>query len=382
LPTEESLQIEKLVYGGEGLARLDGRVVLTPYVLPGETVRVSIEPVKKDLLRGRLLDVATASPARVAAACPYFQRCGGCQYQHAEYSAQLENKIAILREVLKRLAKIEFDGEIAAVQGEPWGYRNRIQLHIERGEVGYFEHGSRRLCSVDRCPVASPVLNQAIAKLSEAKMRFSGGVELFTNESDVQYNLLDRAPRDVFSVLSAMGTSGAIEYGGFRVSRNSFFQVNRFLVDALVGAAAADESGQSAIDLYAGTGLFSRRLAGRFQKVIAVEAGLSAFRDLEHNLAGSIQAENSGTEEYLARFEGTADFILADPPRAGLGPVVVKELTRIGAAAVTIVSCDPATLARDLKGLMAGGYRIDKLTLVDLFPQTFHVETVARLTRE
>ena len=381
MPTEESLQIEKLVYGGEGLARLEGRVVLTPYVLPGETVRVAIEQVKKDLLRGRLLELVTPSSARVTAPCPYFQRCGGCQYQHAEYAAQVENKIAILREVLQRLGKIEFAGEVGAVTGEPWGYRNRIQLHLDRGAVGYFEHGSRRLCAVEQCPVASPMLNQAIAKLVEAKPRFSGGVELFTNESDVQFHVLDRAPRELFAALAEIGTSGPIEYAGFRVSRNSFFQVNRFLVDGLVAAAVAGEAGAWAIDLYAGTGLFARRLAERFERVVAVESGLSALQDLEHNLGGNAEAVNANAQEYLAALEGTPDFVLADPPRAGLGAAMVKELARIAAPVLTVVSCDPATLARDLRGLLAAGYRIDKLTLVDLFPQTYHLETVARLTR-
>ncbi|MBZ5609973.1 MAG: class I SAM-dependent RNA methyltransferase [Acidobacteriia bacterium] len=376
--------MEKLVYGGDGLARIEGKVVLIPYVAPGEVVRASLDRVKNDMFRGRLLEVISPAAARVAPACPYFQRCGGCQYQHVDYALEVEQKVAILREVLRRVGKIEFDGEIAAITADPWGYRNRVQLHIDRGQVGYFEHGSRRLCAIEHCPIASPVLNQVIAKLNAQLARlssFSGAVDLFTNENEVQMNLLDRAPRSVFSILETAGTTGPIEYAGFRVSRNSFFQVNRFLVDGLVACALEDQQGDSAVDLYAGVGLFSRHLAGRFQRVTAVEAGHSAFRDLAHNVADRVAAENSSVEEFLARLESTPDFILADPPRAGLGKPVVKELSRIRAPRVTIVACDPATLARDLQGLLAGGYRIEKIALVDLFPRTFHLETVVRLRR-
>ncbi len=140
-----------------------------------------------------------------------------------------------------------------------------------------------------------------------------------------------------------------------------------------------DAKGEWAVDLYAGVGLFAVKLAERFAKVMAVESGGSGFRDLEHNFTGKC-AVNANVEDYLAGLDETPDFILADPPRAGLGKPVVKELARIRAPRLTIVSCDPATLARDLRGLIAEGYRIEKITLVDLFPQTFHLETVVELS--
>jgi len=359
LPTEETLTIEKLVYGGEGLARLDGKVVLVPYVLPGEVVRAEVAPVKKGLFRGRLIEVISPAPARAAPPCPYFQRCGGCQYQHIDYASQVEHKRSILREVLRRVGKIEYDGDIAAIAGEPWGYRNRIQLHADRGTVGYFEQGSRRLCPITHCPIASPALNEAISTLHVRSSEES--VELFTNESEVQ-------------------TSRPIDYAGFRVSRNSFFQVNRFLIDPLVECATSDREGNWAVDLYAGVGLFSRRLAERFGKVTAVESGASAFRDLEHNLQGHAEMRNCSTEQFLAECNDTPDFFLADPPRAGLGKEAVAELARIRAPQLTIVSCDPATLSRDLRGLIDANYRIEKITVVDLFPQTSHIETVVELS--
>ena len=377
----ETLTIEKLVYGGDGLARLDGKVIFTPYVLPGEAVQADIDRVKNDLWRGRLIEVTSPSAARVTPQCPYFQRCGGCNYQHADYAFQVDQKRSILREVLRRVGKIEFDSEIEAIFGEPWQYRNRAQLHIENGAVGYFEHGSHTLCAIDHCPIVSPVLNGAIAKLKTelpAFRWFTGTVELFTNETDVQVNVLDRVPAPIRSLFESLGTSGSIEYDGFRVGRNSFFQVNRFLIDRLLDCTMGEASGDSALDLYAGVGLFSARLAKQFKQVTAVESSRGAFRDLEHNVP-SVTAENKTTEEYLAALEKTPGLILVDPPRAGLGKQVVRELIRIRPPYLTIVSCDPATLARDLQGLLASGYKIEKLTLIDLFPQTFHLEAIVHL---
>jgi len=384
LPTEEVLHIEKLVYGGDGLARVDGRVVFTAYVLPGETVRVEVQRVRNDLFRGRLLEVISPSLSRVVAPCPYFLHCGGCHYQHIAYESQLEQKRTILREVLRRVGKIDFDGEIDAIAGEPWQYRNRVQLHVEDGKLGYFEQGSRGLCPIERCAIASPALNQAISKLSAEPPRAKAGLELFTNETETQVNVLDRVPRPVYERVASLGIAGPIEYGGFRISPKSFFQVNRFLIDRLVECAIGGAHGGSALDLYAGVGLFAMRLAERFERVTAVESGWSAFRDLEFNIQRSspaIAPVRADAEHYLATLEPIPDLILADPPRAGLSRTVVHELARIQSPHVTIVSCDPATLARDLAGLVAAGYRIEKVTLVDLFPQTFHMETVVHLLR-
>ena len=384
MPTQENLTIEKLVYGGDGLARLDTRVVFTPYVLPGEKVLCDVQRIKNDLWRGRLLEVTEPASARVTAPCPYFQRCGGCHYQHADYAFQVEQKRSILREALRRVGKIEFDGEIESITGEPWAYRNRVQLHIEGGAIGYFEHASHKLCAIDHCPIVSPALNDAISKLQGNLGQINATVELFTNESEMQVNIVDRVPHSIYQVFESLGTSGPLEYDGFRVSRNSFFQVNRFLVDRLVECAIGGAEGETAADLYAGVGLFAIRLAERFRKVAAVESSASAFRDLEHNVqsrALPITAENKTSEEYLAGLNEKPDLILADPPRAGLGKHAVRDLARIQAPRLTIVSCDPATLARDLQGLLAAGYRIDQMTMVDLFPQTFHIETVVHLVR-
>jgi 23S rRNA (uracil1939-C5)-methyltransferase len=372
----ETITIEKLVYGGEGLARLEGRVVLVPFVLPGETVRVEIGRAKNDLSRGRLLEITNPSPARVAPGCPYFLRCGGCQYQHIDYAAQVEQKREILREALQRVGKIEFPGDIATVAGDPWQYRNRVQLHVQDERVGYFGQHSRDLVEISHCPIASPKLNETIGKIHAPQA--TTALELFSNETEVQVNAVDRVSRSALEQLAALGVTNSIEYAGFQVSRNSFFQVNRYLVGRLVECAIGHARGEWAVDLYAGVGLFAKKLAERFAKVIAVESGGSSFRDLERNFPEG--AVKSSVEDYLAALQEKPDFILADPPRAGLGKQAVGELARIHAPRLTIVSCDPATLARDLRALASEGYRIEKITLIDLFPQTFHLETVVELS--
>lgn len=377
------LNIEKLVYGGDGLARSGDGVVLLPFVLPGEEVDAEVERVKNDLLRGRTVEIRSPSDRRVAPRCPYFYRCGGCQYQHAAYEFQLDQKHSILREVLRRIGKIEYDGDIEVISGEPWQYRNRTQLHIENGAAGYFEIGSHRLCPIDHCPISSPRLNEAIADLSRELpklSRFTTGLELFTNETEMQLNPSGRVPGAARTLFGSIGTTDPIDYNGFRVSRNSFFQVNRFLVDPLVEAAIAEAEGDSAIDLYAGVGLFSRALTPSFRRVTAVEASGSAHRDLQFNVPDTT-AINATAEQFLTGLQQRPDLIVADPPRAGLGKQVTAELGRLGAPQLRIVSCDPSTLVRDLSPLLGTGYRIVRLLLIDLFPQTFHMETVVHLTR-
>jgi 23S rRNA (uracil1939-C5)-methyltransferase len=384
------------VYGGEGLARMDGRVVLTPFVLPGERVHVRSEREKPGLVRARPLNVLAPAPERVEPPCPYFGRCGGCHYQHASYEAQLAAKRAILAEELWRQAKIKAPEEIAVVAGEPFGYRNRAQLHIEDGKLGYREARSRKLCAIGGCPISSPRINQLIPVI--AKMlrdsrwpKFVRSIELFTDEESVQLNVTETdqpVARRFFDWCAETIPGlvpGALDYQGrFRVSGNSFFQVNRFLLDGLVDAALEGAQGEAALDLYAGVGLFSLPMAKSFGAVTAVESGAGAVRDLRWNAerAGiaNLGAEQQTAEKFLESQSGAADFVLLDPPRAGLGPEMVAQLIRLKPRALTIVACDPVTLGRDLAGLTGAGYRLDGLTLIDLFPQTFHLETVARLS--
>jgi 23S rRNA (uracil1939-C5)-methyltransferase len=389
--------VEKLVYGGEGLARVaeegkPSRVVLAPYVLPGERVRLEPEQEKPGLVRARTLEVLEAARDRVPAPCPYFGRCGGCHYQHASYAAQLAAKRAILEEELRRLGKLEPPEEIAVVSGEPWAYRNRVQLHCEGQSLGYREARSHKLCAITHCPISSPKINETIAALlgmmrDRRWPRFVRSLEIFTDEQQVQLNILDsgQAVARRFFEWCAERIPGLVlgdlHYEGrFHVSRNSFFQVNRFLLDRLVEAAISAAEGESAVDLYSGVGLFALALARTFRQVVAVESSSPAVRDLERNAADleAVRPVQATAEAYLEGLEAAPDFVLLDPPRAGLGKTVVRRLLELHPRAITIVSCDPSTLARDLPALL-GGYRVEQMTLIDLFPQTYHFETVVRL---
>lgn len=397
--TNFEVTVEKLVYGGDGLARVDGRVVFVPFVLPGERVSVEIVDEKPGLVRTKLIEVREPSAARLAAPCPYFSRCGGCHYQHARYETQLAMKHGILAETLRRVGKLNAPEEIRVIAGEAWHYRNRSQFRLLGTELGYLEARSNRLCPIDHCPISSPRINQAIATLREMLRdprwpRFLRSLEIFTNETQLQLNVLESerpVARRFFDwcgeVMPDM-VAGALDYwaagSAYRVSGDSFFQVNRYLIDPTVDAALENAEGQSALDLYAGAGLFSIPLARRFGKVTAVESGASAARDLEFNAerAGvTVQLAQTNVESFLADWTNRPDFVLADPPRAGLGKAVVSHLARLEPPRITIVACDPATLARDLAALVAAGYRIESLTMIDLFPQTFHIEAIAHLKR-
>lgn len=390
------LHIEKLVYGGEGLSRLNGEVVFTPFVLPGETVEAERTEARKHVQRARLMRIDQPSPDRVNPPCPVFGRCGGCQYQHAAYEAQLRLKRDILAETLRRVGKIDFDSaRIGIESAEPFGYRNRAQFHFEGGRVGYREMNSRRLVAMDQCPIGSPKINDVVAKLSRMVRdrrwpRFVKSLEVFTDERQVQWNVLESeqpVAKRFFDWLAeeVPGTvAGPLEYAvgedRFQVSGTSFFQVNRFLLPRLAGLAIGEAGGASAWDLYAGAGLFSLPLGRRFERVVAVEAGRSAG-DLRHNAERArapVEVVAEQTEVFLAKAKSAPDFVLADPPRAGLGGSTAARLAELRPAALVIVACDPATLARDLAALRTT-FEIERITMVDLFPQTFHLETIVRL---
>jgi 23S rRNA (uracil1939-C5)-methyltransferase len=380
------ITIEKLVYGGDGLARIDGRVVLTPFVLPGE--QASVE--QQDELHARLVSIEHPAMERVEPGCPYFGTCGGCHYQHASYEYQLEQKVAILREVMRRVGKFEAPTRIPVISGPEWKYRNRSQFHIRGGRLGYLKTGSHELVPIEKCPISSPMLNECIAALNDMLRdrrfpQFVKEIEVFTNETETQLNVLqtDRHVARSFFDWAADRIPGYVDgpltYQGFRVSYKSFFQVNRFLVEQLVEAALGDAAGERAVDLYAGVGLFSWPMMSRFERVTGVESSAAAVGDLIHNVPKA-EAVRSSVDEYLSVQVDAPDFVLADPPRSGLGKHAVRHLLRIKPKRIHIVACDPSTLARDVAQLLAAGYQLEHMILVDLFPQTYHLETIARLS--
>jgi 23S rRNA (uracil1939-C5)-methyltransferase len=419
------VKIEKLVYGGEGMGHADGAAVFVPFVLPGETVAARIETQKKNFARGRVEEFVERSPERVTAPCPYFTRCGGCHYQHVPYEAQLAYKKEILVETLSRLGRIRWDGPVETHGSPPFGYRNRAQWKVryagDAAAIGYLEAGSQTLCPVDRCPILSPALEDALERVRGLLERREipttlVEVEAFADGDDerlllsasfanlggttadelgahirealpnIESLLLHDASRDRFELLGPGYLRYRVGERRYRVGHLSFFQVNRFLVEALSRRATEGASGRLAMDLYAGVGFFSFPLAGSFERVLAVEGNPAATRDLEENIRaaapgrGHVEARTHDAEDFLPRFRERADLILLDPPRAGLSDAVRARLVASGAPEIRYVSCDPATLARDLKELCTM-YEVTAIDLFDLFPQSFHMETLVRLRR-
>jgi len=395
----DQVKIEKWVYGGTGLARTPEGVVLVPFVMPGETVKLEGARRRAGVMEAQVAEIADKSPERIEPACAVFGRCGGCHYQMAPYEFQVEAKAAILREMLERVGKLRAPEPIRVVRSEPWGYRNRAQFHFGKHTLGYKMAGSDKVVDVDECPIAAPALNAALQALRAARRdrhfpRFLKQVELFTNGERTMVNVMETeqgrgVARGFFAWLGERipgAADGELFYEAcgvrYRVSHRSFFQVNRFLIEPLVECALEGAEGAEGLDLYAGVGLFTVPLARKIPRVTAVESDGSAARDLEFNLAAAgvaAEAKRMQAEPYLEGLTKTPDFVLADPPRAGLGKRVVHELTRLRPPLVHIVSCDPATLARDLAALCGAGYGIEGITLIDLFPQTYHMEAVARL---
>jgi 23S rRNA (uracil1939-C5)-methyltransferase len=426
------VRIEKLVYGGDGLAHHDGQTVFVPLVLPGELV--GVEPVarKKKFVRGRLERVVEASSERVAAPCPHFGRCGGCQYQHIPYDAQIGYKTEILRETLGRIGRVRWKGPIRTHSSPPFGYRNRTQWKIRTvpegaangATIGYFEAGSTRLCAVDECAILSPRLAETFAKLRalvSSNKTFSAidEVEAFSDAADdkillnlsaekladspgamasalrevmphVESILVQDRRADKFELIGPGYLTYVAGGTGYRVGHLSFFQVNRFMMDALLETVIGDSRGRLALDLFAGVGLFTVALAKQFGRVIGVESNLAAAKDLEVNLQASAGASpthrHATAEAFLSHWREKPDLVVLDPPRAGVAPETLARLKKLAPSRINYLSCDPATLARDLAALIGneeapGPYEIGDINLFDIFPQTYHMEVLVRLKR-
>jgi len=430
---ELQLSIEKLIYGGEGLAHADGNTVFVPFVLPGERVRAAVRTRKKKLIHASLLEVQKAAPARIQPGCPHFRVCGGCDYQHIEIAEQVRLKKEILRETLSRLGGIEWTGEIQEHTAEPYGYRNRAQWAFRDAmprAFGYFLPESGHILPIDQCPVLSPRLAEAFQRLQELARAQSLPpgileIEAFADGADEKIALnvaFERFPEPPKAIAAEFKTAlpfleslllldqskNRFELDGpgfltqkargfeFRVNHLSFFQVNRLLVEDLLETVVRDAKGGYALDLYAGVGFFTLPLASAFAKVVSVDANLAATRDLRQNAeaaGAAVVSKNEHAEEFLKRPQETPDLVVLDPPRAGLGAEPAALLANLGAPEIKYLSCDPATLARDLAVLTgsprkpetaassAHKYEVAEVHLFDLFPQTFHIETLVRLRR-
>jgi 23S rRNA (uracil1939-C5)-methyltransferase len=432
------LTIEKLIYGGDGLARLPaespankdrgrGKAVFIPFVLAGENIEAALTEEKPGFARAKAVRIVEPSPHRITPPCPHFSRCGGCHYQHATYEHQLDIKKEILRENLRRIAKLELQCEIQVHPSPPWNYRNRSRLQVQtqpKFAAGYFKFASHELLPVEECPISSPLINGGIAALWQAgragkTVEGVHEIEFFSNAGDtkiliellcapearraavrawaeelcmvmpeiagiVAFREPQKGVREPLLAVGASELTYQTKTSAYRVSAGAFFQTNRFLTDELVKIVTAGRSGELALDLYAGVGLFSTALACNFRHTVSVESSQTAVGDLQYNLPLNGKAVRATTGQYLtevAHLSHKPDLVIVDPPRSGLGDPVTHALASQGAPRLTYVSCDPATLARDLVPLKAAGYRVEQVHMVDLFPQTHHVESVVQLVR-
>jgi 23S rRNA (uracil1939-C5)-methyltransferase len=434
------LRVEKAIYGGAGLARipsdggtsLAGKTVFVGSTLPGELVEASIAENKRSFATGEVDTILEPSPERIVPGCEYVPRCGGCQYQHANAAFQLQMKLDILKETLAR-AHVPVAGAIGTLAGPAWGYRNRIRLHVMKIPgmdpniaLGYRQGGSHNLLPVTHCPIAAPLLERAIVAVTRVAGEAESlceEVEFFTNSEQnqllvslwpgtvkpqqprVRERRLEQFAEQLRAELPELTGVGLFSEGGmtywgehlltytvadrpYQTSLGGFFQVNRFLLPDLLRLVIHDgdgrtRRGRTAWDLYSGAGLFAQALG--FENVTAVESSGFSADDLKRNLAGKAhRVVRSSTLDFLrSQTRGPAqtkpDLIVVDPPRAGLGKEICTHLGTIAAPEIVSISCDPATLARDLQSLLPFGYTVEKIHLVDLFPQTFHMETVTFL---
>lgn len=433
MPEEFRFSVEKLVYGGDGLGHAAGQTVFVPYVLPAEEVRAAALHKNKKVIRAGLLEVIEPAKDRVAPACAHFQTCGGCHYQHIPLQEQLRWKTEILRETLSRIGGIQWTGPIMQHASPPLGYRNRAQWAVRAGPPrapGYFQHGNSAICEIHECPVLSPRLADVFGRLrqllaGDALPGTIEEIEAFADSANerillnIAFEKFAKPPAEIAATIQAFvpslesllmhsATTKKFELFGpgfliqnvagfsYQVSHLSFFQVNRFLAEELLREVTRDATGALALDLYAGVGFFSLPLARIFEKVVAVDANLAATRDLRTNAerAGlKIAVHEEDAETFLRKTRQRPDLVVLDPPRAGLGTDATALLARLRSPHITYLSCDPATLARDLAVLTgsrkskrtqngaAARYEIEEVHLFDLFPQTYHIETLVRLRR-
>lgn len=397
------------VYGGDALARLpDGRAVFIPFALPDELLRIQLVEEKERYARARILEIIEPSPDRIQPRCPHFQDCGGCHYQHIPYPEQLRIKEDILADQLRRVGKIE-NPPVTTIQPSPspWNYRNQIQFHVDpEGRPGFLKHRSNTIVPIEECHLPEENINEIWPQFNLEYIPGLDRVGLRSGEAGQDTLILLESQGDElfeFSVdlpISAVlqGPGGEIILSGddftiipvldfpFVVSAGSFFQTNTAVAENLVSyLLEVLPLGNAAVclDVYCGVGLFSAFLAPRVKKVIGIESSPSACDDFLYNLAEfeNVELYDLPAEEVLPGLDLSPDIILVDPPRAGLSKTVLDSVADLDPDLIAYISCDPATLARDLQRFGKKGFMLQESTPFDMFPQTYHIESLSLLRR-
>lgn len=375
------VEVEQLVAGGDGLARFEGIPIFVPRSAPGDRARVRLVERKPDFGRGEIVELIRSGPGRREPPCSFFGNCGGCDLQHLEDEYQVELKAQAVLETLRRLSGAPTIPTPGVVSGGAWSYRCRTQLHTEsqadRVAVGYRGRRSSRLVEVDSCPILVPELERRLGTLDGVlEARAPRRIDLVAGDSET----LTSAP--VISGLPHGPVTITVGEFHYQLDARCFFQAHRELLPSFVEAVVGRVEGETAIDLYAGVGLLTLPLALRYSRVIAVESDRVAARYARqnaknHRLTG-IEVVPKAVESWIREMPESVDRVIVDPPRAGLSPPARRRILALHPIRITYVSCHAAALARDLRELLAD-YRIERLTLFDLFPQTGHMEAVVQL---
>ena len=376
------LAVERLVAGGDGLARREGKAIFVAGVLPGERVHVRLLESRKDFDRAALVEVLEPSADRVPPACALAGVCGACDWLHASYPAQLALKQGIVRETFRRTGRIEREA-IPIEGGAALGYRNRVQLHRHpSSRLGYMAGATNRVVPADTCPIAVAPINALLADPSPVA---SSGLDRFTVFSDAGWIACEGRDDDRQLSVSVAGRSVRFSVGCFFQANLAMLdQVSRFLAEGIeTDRARGRPATGRAADLYCGVGVFAAVLAGRFDRVTCVESNTLSLGFARANVPpGSLETFPTTVEQWIQ--SGAArdgfDAVVVDPPRAGLSREVIQWLTEARPGLLVYVSCNPVTLARDVGHLARGGYALDDLRLFDFYPQTSHLEAVAVLT--
>ena len=380
----EKIEITTVAQGGDGIGRIDGQVCFVPYALPGDTVSVSITRKTKNALWAKIEEIVTPSPDRIDTSCPVYGDCGGCSWLHFKYPAQAAAKQRLVSEALARIAGIETDVKWVEDADLRLGYRTRAEFHGDGHKLGFHRRGSHEIVDIRQCPLCHPRLNQALVKLREVGVK--GSVTVTVNpEGDevlVWSKFSKRKLKQYFPMAQSPKTEGGrmhFAYAGIPVVNGTFAQSSLLLNRLLIKEThAALGTPVSVLDLYCGSGNLTLTLPKSIDVV-----------GMDHNKYGVKGADLKRKGAYLVGGEtkmkkliakGEVDTILLDPPRSG-AKALVPALAECSARAVVYVSCDPPTLARDLKVLAQGGWKLTQCTALDLFPNTPHVETVCRLER-
>lgn len=381
------VSIERIVPRGYGLAHADGRTIFVSLAAPGDRLKVEIVETRGSIAFAEIAEVLEPGPSRIDPPCKYFGTCGGCDFQQMKYAEQLASKVEIIRDCIRRIGRIDLDQEIRVIASpKEFEYRSRTQWHLDpqTGGIGYYKRNSRDLVDIEACPKLVPALNDTLKRLKH---------ELPWNKAPREKGFVDAAAGEGESVsVSSPGLIKPAEIAfsavgeTFTYGAEVFFQGNQFLIPKLIETALSDAAGDRALDLYCGVGLFSLPMSRKFKRVVGVEENPAsigyATRNAKANGCSNVEFRTESVRRFLSGgAHGDVDFILLDPPRAGTEKETMKHLIAIGAPSISYVACEPSVLARDLKRFVEADYRIDSITAIDLFPQTHHVETVARLSK-